>query len=101
MQRNTMNYSCLVPTAILAVITVGCAKPAPVFSRIHPGMTEQETIKALGLPSSISVKGNIKVLNYDSWDRDEYTASKINVRTFEVRLVDGKVESYGHKGDFK
>ena len=57
--------------------------------RISPGMTKAEVVKALGKPRSVGGGSSIEVLHYMDdrgfWQYDYYY----------VRLVDGKVESYG------
>lgn len=86
--------------AILLAITLACARPAPEFTKLHTGMSESEVVALLGPPDSVGVSTTERVLNYKSWDRDLDTGTKTNVKTYEVRLVDGKVSSFGEQGNF-
>jgi hypothetical protein len=57
-------------------------------------MTKQEVIETIGAPNITSANGNVEYLKY-----------RINTGVFYsdeyyVRLLDGKVEAYGQKGDF-
>jgi hypothetical protein len=59
------------------------------MSRIGPGMSKADVIRQLGEPKSVGGAGGVEVLHYvedKGWWQFDY---------FFVRLVDGKVESYG------
>ena len=80
---------------IAALFVTGCAKP-PEFGGINIGMTETEIVSRLGKPDSVAVKGDTKYFEYVSYwglDRNDY-------QQWFVRLIDGKVESFGKMGDF-
>lgn len=83
------NY--LLPAALVAcVVTVGCTTAAQL-NKIRVGMTKDEVIAAIGQPSSTGATANIEYLTYyltadDGYGRDQ---------PYMVRLVDGKVESFG------
>jgi len=73
---------------------LGCAGPSQGINNLKLGMTKQEVIGAIGAPNSTSASGNLEYLKY-----------RINTCVFYsddyyVRLLDGKVEAYGQKGDF-
>lgn len=59
------------------------------MARIHSGMSKSEVVKQLGNPQSVGGGENVEVLHYVEdkgwWQLDYYY----------VRLVHGKVESYG------
>ncbi len=80
---------------LLCLGLVGCAT-APNMSVLSLGMTKNEVTRALGKPFSVSAQGNMEYLTYN--DRSgiygDYTIP------YFVRLVNGKVESYGKVGDF-
>jgi hypothetical protein len=64
------------------------------MNQLKIDMTKQEVIEVLGAPNSTSAAANVEYLKY-----------RINTGLFDsaeyyVRLLDGKVESYGEKGDF-
>lgn len=59
------------------------------MSRISPGMSKAEVIRRLREPQSVGGAGTVEVLHYvedKGWWQFDY---------YFVRLVDGKVESYG------
>ena len=73
----------------LGLLLTSCAFHGAKLERIGPGMSKADVIKQLGKPTSIGGHDNVQVLHYQedmgSW-RWSYHF---------VRLVDGKVESYG------
>lgn len=89
----------------IATLTLsGCATTTthygskPDFESLSLGMDKQQTIDALGKPERISAKGGFEYLHYgwdDPWDGKIGAAER-----YFVRLLDGKVESYGLMGDF-
>jgi hypothetical protein len=73
---------------LLAVLT-SCASIGERMSRISPGMTKPEVVRILGKPDSSGGSSGVEVLHYkqdEGWWRFSY---------YFVRVVDGKVESYG------
>lgn len=86
--------------AVLITILCSCASPkGERLNRVSVGMTKAEVISAMGTPSSTTAEGNTETLRYSvnasralfSFDWDEYA----------VRLVNGKVESYGKASELK
>lgn len=73
----------------LALLT-SCAAPiGERMTRISPGMTKQEVVHILGKPTAAGGSGGVEVIHYtqdEGWWRNSY---------YFVRIVDGKVESYG------
>ena len=73
------------------------------FNDIKIGMPRDETVAVLGKPHRVSAKGNVEHLYYNE------SALYIGIfgvgkdpkssRDLEVRLVDGKVESFGEVGE--
>src|SRR4051794_21558631 len=61
-------------------------------------MTKPEVIATMGKPDSISTQGRTEYLEY-GWDKfaDGIVGAS---EWYYVRLLNGKVESYGKKGDF-
>ncbi len=90
---------------LLSLGFVGCAT-TPNLSNVSLGMTKAEVIKSLGNPSSVSAIDNVEYLKYTCSDSPAATmlfgVPGCNYRSHEqfVRLVNGKVESYGKVGDF-
>ena len=74
----------------LLLILTSCAHfTGAHMSRINPGMSKAEVIKQLREPKSVGGAGSVEVLHYvedKGWWQFDY---------YFVRLVDGKVESYG------
>jgi len=91
----------IVACAMGALLLSGCAT-APSFDKISIGMPKQDVIKQLGRPESVGVKDNVEYLRYRN-SRGFYFANDpalINPPEYFVRIVNGKVESYGRVGDF-
>jgi len=87
-------------TVLLCLGLAGCAT-APSFDKISIGMPKQDVITQLGSPQSISAKDNVEYLKYlghnPAWSRFNDAPKTI---AYFVRLINGKVESYGQEGDF-
>jgi len=74
------------------------------FNDIKIGMPRAEAVAVLGKPHRVSAKGNVEHLYYNE------SALYIGIfgvgkdpksnRDLEVRLVDGKVESFGEVGEY-
>lgn len=84
----------------MALFMVACAG-TPKMNRLSVGMTKAEAIASMGRePDSTSAQGGVEYLTYnlwrDFWDRRPGDYSD----NFFVRLINGRVESYGRSGDF-
>ena len=53
----------------------------------------------MGAPASVSAQGRAEYLNYALSETDDHAFLGVT-RPYYVRLVDGRVESYGRTGDF-
>ena len=94
--------------SILAVlILAGCVvipSKRVTFNDIKIGMPRDEAVAILGKPSRVSAKGNVENLYYNE------SALYIGIlgigkvrndkREYEMRLVDGKVDSFGEVGEY-
>lgn len=86
---------------ILAVMLLaGCAGTVKM-NRLSVGMTKAEAISVMERePDSTSAQGGVEYLTYllwrDFWERRPGDYSD----RFFIRLINGKVESYGKSGDF-
>lgn len=81
----------------------GCATNEPYLSKVSLGMNKQQVIGVKGTPSSVSAKGQTEYLIYNhcSGYRGVLTGNCTGVEEeYYVRLVNNRVESYGHVGDF-
>ena len=94
-----MNYlkSFLLTLALLAL--VGCAH-GNALNKISVGMTKGQVIEELGEPTSVAAQNGMEVMRYDLW-KDFWQRSPGDYKSeFFVKIVGGKVESYGRMGDF-
>ena len=69
------------------------------MNSVSIGMTKQEVISVLGPPTSISAKEGAEYLNYRFFETGLAAYHGITSPYF-VRIINGKVESYGRLGDF-
>lgn len=83
---------------VLLGAVLGCAT-AHKISRVAIGMTKEEVINVMGSPASTSAKGNTEYLNYALSETDD-DAFMGRTRPYYIRLVNGRVDSYGRLGDF-
>lgn len=70
------------------------------MNHLNIGMTKQEVISVLGSPDSTAAPGNgVEFLRYtlDPWNGFWDPSA---TEAYFVRLVDGRVDSYGRVGDF-
>ena len=87
---------------LLIVLLVGvwnCATTSGVINNIQIGMNKQQVMGIMGSPSSTSAKDGTEYLEYllsTTPDDVMYGTRK----AYFVRLVNGKVDSYGKVGDF-
>lgn len=84
---------------LLCLGLAGCAT-VPNLNSISLGMTKPDVIKNLGNPDSVSAKDNIEYLKYSSAGALTPPDLVQHYPEYYVRLIDGKVESYGKVGDF-
>ena len=75
---------------LLAALFAGCAT-ADQLNKLRIGMSKDQVVAVLGQPDSTSAQANIEYMTYylsndSSYGRDQ---------PYMVRLVDGKVESFG------
>jgi hypothetical protein len=81
---------------LAVIVTTGCQHPVPStrFNNVHLGMSEAEVIKIVGEPVSMAEnKDGSKTLFYNACESriaDQYAP-------YFVKLVDGKVDSYGRE----
>jgi outer membrane protein assembly factor BamE (lipoprotein component of BamABCDE complex) len=83
---------------LTAVLLAGCAT-ANKISSVQIGMTRGDVVKVMGQPNSVSAKGNSEYLNYALAETGD-DAFRGWTKPYYVRLINGKVESYGRTGDF-
>lgn len=75
----------------IGALLAGCAT-SEILNNVRIGMTKDQVIAMLGKPDSMSAQSNVEYLTYyllntgSDFERDQ---------PYMVRLVDGKVESFG------
>ena len=82
----------------IAFFIQGCATTSQM-NHVNLGMTKQEVIKVMGEPSSTSATEGVEYMNYDLY----LTALRFGEyvsQPYYIRIVGGKVDSFGRKGDF-
>lgn len=84
---------------LLCLSTFGCATVGSNLKSVSLGMSKEEVIKVLGNPTSVSAKDNVEYLRYCQTGIAKNSVWADSSEYF-VRMVDGKVESYGKMGDF-
>ena len=108
----------ILATSLMACVTGGSQEN---LNRNSIGMTKQEVIAQMGPPSSTAAKEGIEYLTYELTDGTSGGAAAAcagagvltiglvysmpecrggKEHDFFVRLVNGKVDSYGKRGDF-
>jgi hypothetical protein len=98
MQKTITRF--LAPLLLAVVICSaisGCTGTTAKLNHVRLGMTRTEVVQAVGSPDSISAKGDIEYLVYLWGSPKELVGVP---REYFVRLKDGRVDSYGEKGDF-
>ncbi|SPD71947.1 exported hypothetical protein [uncultured Desulfobacterium sp.] len=90
---------------LLAVFLVtACATSSKKLNKLSVGMSKVEVVQILGTPESTSATRGVEFLTYSLRERiarpGEAIAPISILEKYSVKLVDGKVESYGRLGDF-
>lgn len=91
-----------VPLKIVLFATLmlcGCVSRSDKISDVRIGMSKEEVLKVMGSPKSTSAQDRAEYLVYFLFEQVSPIGSGGYWRYY-VRLVDGKVESFGRFGDF-
>ena len=86
-----------------AVVLVGCTAidySAKDMSELEVGMTKQQVVAAKGKPLERSVNGETEYLIYAVILKNVFYPEGVPHDKYYVRLVEGKVNSFGKLGDF-
>ena len=89
---------------IVVVMIAGCATSSKNMNRLRIGMSKAEVIHILDSPESTRASQEVEFLIFNLMERiaqpgEAIAPIPINNKYF-VKLIDGKVESYGRIGDF-
>lgn len=86
---------------LTAIGLLGCAATPEKMIDLQMGMSRDQVVHTMGSPTSVSRINESEYLNYSLCVTQ--CAGPIPFRQFRpfyVRLINGKVESFGEKGDF-
>lgn len=78
---------------LLCLLLTSCAF-ARNMNKVSVGMSKDQVLSTLGQPTSTSAQHGVEYMKYDLYN------SVYMLETHYVRIIDGKVESYGKMGDF-
>lgn len=93
-RRIHMKLCRIIIVCVSVVFFFGCAGSSKKMNRLNLGMTRQAVIDAIGDPSSTSASQNEEYLKY------RLTTDGFFTSEYYVRLLDGKVDAFGQRGDF-
>lgn len=79
------------------ILLPGCLTQKDL-SKISVGMSKQDVIAQLGKPKDVAVQGRVEYFTYEG--EAGYFDGRIGGDFKFIRFIDGKVESFGKKGDF-
>jgi outer membrane protein assembly factor BamE (lipoprotein component of BamABCDE complex) len=80
------------------IFVFGCAT-AHKIGKVQLGMTKQEVIRVMGKPVSVSAQGVSEYLNYSLSETGDDAFRGVTM-PYYVRLLQGRVDSFGRLGDF-
>ena len=83
---------------LAALLAAGCLTRASIINGVSIGMTKEQVLKVMGTPASITADTNAVYLNYALEDAPATFGVPAVVSPYEIKLVDGKVVSYGRTG---
>jgi len=78
-----------ISAVLLSLLLIGCTTSSQL-NNVHIGMSKDQVISLMGKPDSTSAQANIEYLTYYLSNDGSYRD-----QPYSVRLVDGKVESFG------
>ena len=84
---------------VAMIFLISCSGTSYKMNDLSIGMTKEDVVLVLGQPVSISAKDGTEYLNYrfsENSDQEFYGLTE----PYFVRLINGKVDSYGKLGDF-
>lgn len=84
---------------LLTTFLLAACATANKISGVQLGMAKNEVFRVMGNPISVSAQAGSEYLNYALSETPD-DAFRGWTKRYYVRLVDGKVESYGRTGDF-
>lgn len=88
--------------AVLAFALTGCmTSSSSRLNYLSVGMTKADVLQVMGDPDSVAAKDGAEYLSYTLRTETSLTRNTWGYQSFYfVRLMNGKVDSYGRIGDF-
>jgi outer membrane protein assembly factor BamE (lipoprotein component of BamABCDE complex) len=85
----------------LAALVAGCTTSSETMAELSVGMTKSEVIKLMGKPDSVSAQNGVEYLTYTLRTETSFTKNTWGYQgQYFVRVINGRVDSYGKVGDF-
>ncbi|HTB83780.1 MAG TPA: outer membrane protein assembly factor BamE [Candidatus Sulfotelmatobacter sp.] len=81
---------------LASMLLAGCLTSSSTINSISLGMNKAQVLKIMGTPVSVIADTNSECLNYNL--AEVPTAFDMPGTPYEIKLVDGKVVSYGRAG---
>jgi len=78
---------------IIVAFLFGCAGSSKKMNTLKLGMSKQDVVAAIGSPDSTSAAGDIEYLRY------RLNSGGFSADEYYVKLLHGKVNAYGKRGD--
>lgn len=78
--------------SFLLITLCGCVTHSSKISGVSIGMSKAEALKIMGKPASVTADREAEYLNYSLLERFGV------VQPYTIRVVSGKVDSYGRAG---
>ena len=85
----------LIIIGLAALFAAGCLSSASKINAVSLGMNKAQVLKIMGTPASVTADQNAEYLNYTLL---ESRTLGVQPTSYEIKLVHGQVESYGHAG---
>ena len=87
--------------ALSSLLLAACTTSSESMTDLSIGMSKSEVIKLMGKPDSVSATNGIEYLTYTLRTETSFTRNTWGYQgQYFVRLVNGRVDSYGKVGDF-
>jgi hypothetical protein len=91
------NFGAAGALALTLFFAVSCATPGTKLGQVSVGMTKAQVVEIMGPPTSTSASEGVEVLRYAlTAGRAMWT---FDYTEYFVKLVNGRVESYGNAAD--
>lgn len=83
---------------LIGAIALAACATAPKMNALRVGMTKTQVLATMGQPMSTAATGDVQVLRYRLSNASQAFYGLTS--EYFVKLVDGKVTSFGKMGDF-